>query len=90
MDGRCEGAIDLIVALFRLAVADYLGRSYSYDGCAPTRTVGIRYRPDAATFLASPWAAYLADQIGLQASAIWREARRLNNLYVADRISDAA
>lgn len=78
MDGCCEGAIELIVAVFRLAVADYLGRSYGHDGSAATRSVASRNRPGAKVFLASAWAAYLADQIGLNASAIWREVRRID------------
>ena len=76
-DGRCEGAIELITSIFRLAVADYLGHSYSHDGFAAIRCVRSRYRASAATFFSSPWAAYLADLIGLEASALWREVRRL-------------
>jgi len=41
-------------------------------------------------FLTSPFAAYLADQIGLNASAIWREARRLDDHLAARGISQAA
>lgn len=80
LDGRCEGAIELIVAIFRLAVADYLGHSYSHDGCAPTRRTKSRFRPHAAAFLSGPWAAFLADQIGLDSTAIWREVKRLEQL----------
>jgi len=79
LDGRCEGSIDLIVAVFRLAIADYLGHSYSHDGCAPIRRSTSSHRSEAVTFLTSPWAGYLADQIGLHAPAIWREARRLES-----------
>ena len=32
MDPRFEGARDLILAIFRLAVADYLGLAFSHDG----------------------------------------------------------
>ena len=76
-DGRCEGAIELIASIFRLAVADYLGHSYSHDGYAAIRRVRSRHRANAARFFSSPWAAYLADLIGLEASALCREVRRL-------------
>jgi hypothetical protein len=33
MDGRSNSARELIIAVFRLAIADYLGLSYSDDGC---------------------------------------------------------
>jgi len=77
LEGRTEGARELLLAAFRLAVADYLGHSYSHDMDAPIRTAGNRFRSEAATFLKSAWAAYLADLVGLEASAIWREARLL-------------
>lgn len=78
MDLRTEGARDLILAIFRMAVADYLGISYGHDGPVPTRqTKGRPFVAEAAAFLASASAAYLADLVGLEASAIWREARRL-------------
>ena len=77
LEGLTEGARDLVLAVFRLAVADYLGYSYSHDGNAPVRATGHRLRSEAATFLNSAWAAYLADLIGLESAAIWREARRL-------------
>jgi len=37
MDPRIEGARDLILAIFRLAVADYLGLAFSHDGPGPVR-----------------------------------------------------
>lgn len=78
MDPRIEGARDLILAVFRLAVADYLGLAFSYEGAGPVRqTRRAPYVGQAGLFLASAWAAYLADQVGLQGSAIWREARRV-------------
>lgn len=76
MDGRCEGAIELVAAIFRLAIADYRGHSYSHDGVGPARKSTPRHRADAREFLGGPWCLYLADQIGLEGSAIWREARR--------------
>lgn len=81
MDPRAEGARDLILAIFRLAVVDYLGIAYGHDGPGPIRHVeGHRFLAQAAAFLTSAWAAYLADLVGLQAPAIWREARRLRGL----------
>ena len=75
MNPRSEGAKELLLAVFRLAVADYLGISYSHDGCAPTRCVRSGFRSEAECFLVSAWASCLADMAGLSASAVWREAR---------------
>jgi hypothetical protein len=75
MEGRAEGARELILAVFRLGVADYLGHSYSHDGDAAVRSVGHRWASEAAIFLIGPWAACLGDLIGLDSRVIWREAR---------------
>ena len=75
IEGRTEGARDLILAVFRLGVADYLGHSYSHDGDAPVRNVGHRWASEAAIFLMGAWAAFLGDLIGLDSGVIWREAR---------------
>ncbi len=78
MDPRIEGARDLILAVFRLAVADYLGIPFNHDGVGPVRrTRRAAYVGKAGLFLAGGWAGYLADLIGLEASAIWTEARKL-------------
>lgn len=78
MDPRVEGARDVILAIFRLAVADYIGLAFSHDGPGPVRrTRRAPYVGQAGLFLGSAWAAYLADLIGLEASAIWREANKL-------------
>lgn len=78
MDPRAECGRDLILAIFRLAVADYLGLAFSHDGMGPVRrTRRAPYIEQSGLFLASAWAAYLADLIGLNGSAIWREARKL-------------
>jgi hypothetical protein len=90
MDPRIEGARDLILAIFRLAVADYLGLAFSHDGPGQLRrTRGAPYIEQAGLFLASAWAAYLADLIGLDGSAIWREARKLGESE-CDRVSRPA
>jgi hypothetical protein len=82
VDPRAEGARDLILAIFRLAVADYLGLAFSHDGPGPARrTRRAPYVGQAGLFLASAWAAYLADLIGLNGSAIWREARQLGESH---------
>jgi hypothetical protein len=75
-EGRAEGARELILAVFRLAVADYRGISYDYDGPVRRRRVSAAYRADAAIFLRGGWATYLADLIGLSSPAIWLAARR--------------
>lgn len=78
MDPRAEGARDLVLAIFRIAVADYLGIAYGHDDPGPIRRMrGRPFAVEASAFLASPWAAYLADLVGLQAPAIWREAKQL-------------
>jgi hypothetical protein len=78
VDPRIEGARDLILAIFRLAVADYLGLAFSHEGAGPVRrTRRAPYVGQAGLFLASAWAAYLADLVGLQGLAIWREARKI-------------
>jgi hypothetical protein len=78
MDGQTEGTRDLILAVFRLAVADYLGLSHSYDGRGPARRVKPQFRADADGFLRSQWAGWLGDNIGVQASAICAEAKWLD------------
>ena len=90
LEGRTEGARELILAIFRLAVADYLGHSYSHDGNAPVRATRNRFRPEATTFLKSAGAAYLADLIGLESAAIWREARLFGASAAADLPQHAA
>jgi hypothetical protein len=47
LDGRTLGAIDLILAIFRLAVADYLGLAYGHDAVGRPRAVRPRYRAHA-------------------------------------------
>ena len=76
MDGRAEGALDLVLAIFRLAVCDYLGLSYGHDG--PDRPRACRTRQDVAEaglFLTSAWAAHLGEIAGFHSELVWREAR---------------
>ena len=76
MDGRAEGARDLVLAIFRLAVCDYLGRSYGHDG--PDRIRACRTRQhvvEAGLFLTGARAAHLGEIAGFRAEVVWREAR---------------
>jgi hypothetical protein len=77
-DGRAIGARDLILAVFRLAVADYLGVWYGHDEPAPVKRTKGGFHSEAEGFLCSAWAAYLADLVGIQAKAIWRDSERLH------------
>ena len=49
MDDRTETARDLVLAIFRLAVCDYLGLSYGHDGpdrsrhCGPPSRAAVSY-----------------------------------------------
>jgi hypothetical protein len=76
-EGRAIGARDLIIAVFRLAVADSLGVWYGHDEPAPVKRTKGGLKVEAGEFLRSPWAAYLADLVGLQAKAIWGDTVRL-------------
>jgi len=75
--GRAIGARDLIIAVFRLAVADSLGVWYGHDEPAPVKRTKRGLNVEADEFLRSPWAAYLADLVGLRAKAIWADTVRL-------------
>lgn len=76
MDGRGEGARDLVLAIFRLAVCDYLGLSYGHDG--PDRPRACRTRQhvaEAGLFLTGAWAAHLGEIAGFRSELVWCEAR---------------
>ena len=73
VDGRGICARDLVLAIFRLAVADHLGICYGHDGPIPRKLIRKRdSAPEAATFLAGPWAAYLADLSGFRVRIVQR------------------
>jgi hypothetical protein len=76
------GAQGLVLAIFRLAVADYLGLVDGSDGRVRRRGMDLRRRAEAAAFMAGPHAERLAGLIGLSADAIWAEARRRDRLDV--------
>ena len=84
LEAQNVGARDLLLAVFRLAVADYLGHSYSHDGDTPVRATGIQFRSEATGFLQNAWAGYLADLIGLESSVMWRRARLLDEHPAAE------
>ena len=76
MDGRTEGARDVVLAIFRLAVCDYLGLSYGHDG--PDRPRACRTRQhvvEAGLFLMGARAAQLAEMAGFRSALVMREAR---------------
>jgi hypothetical protein len=77
-DGRVIGAQELILAIFRLAVTDYLGVWYGHDKPAPVKRTKRGFHSEAEGFLRSSWAAYLGDLVGIQANAIWRDTERLH------------
>ena len=86
-DGRAIGARDLILAVFRLAVADYLGVWYGHDEPAPVKRTKGGFHSEAEGFLRSSWAEYLAELVGIQANAIWRDTERL---HLRDRQTERA
>ena len=87
-DGRAIGARDLILAVFRLAVADHLGVWYGHDEPAPAKRTKRLFHSEAEGFLRSAWAVYLGDLVGIRADALWREAGRLRSQ--ADLLDRAA
>ena len=76
-EGCVLGARDLVVAIFRLAVADYLCIWYGHDEPAPYRDRNTGFEQDAADFLRSRWAICLAEGAGFSARTVWLEACRL-------------
>jgi hypothetical protein len=78
-DERTEAMRDLIVAIFRLAVADYLGLSYGHDGPDRPRRVRAVHQADAGRFLSGHWARWLAGLIGLRAGLVLREADQISS-----------
>jgi hypothetical protein len=85
MDGREECARDLVLAVFRLAVSDYLGLSYGHDGFDRARRIHSPFPADARLFLTSRWAGHLAEMAGLVAETVWREAQVLGESAASSR-----
>jgi hypothetical protein len=69
-------ARDLVLAVFRLAVADYLGVCYGHDEPGPNKRTKGSAQADAADFLVSLWASHLADLAGFSVNTVWKEAQR--------------
>jgi hypothetical protein len=71
-------ARELVLAVFRLAVADYVGIVYGHDEPGPNK--GTRVNPevqaDAAKFLTSPWSTHLGELAGFSAHTVWKCAQR--------------
>ena len=74
MTDLTAGAQDLVLAIFRLAVCDYLGLSYGHDGPDRKRRVLPTGRDEAASFLQSSWAMFLGDVAGVPAAIVWTKA----------------
>jgi hypothetical protein len=80
-----EGARHLILAVFRLAVCDYLGLSYGHDAPGRPRRICSPFAAEAGLFLASYWAAHLADLAGFRSRLVWREAQAMKKAGQAGR-----
>lgn len=79
MGDLAEAARDLVLAIFRLAVCDYLGLSYGHDGPDRPRRCRSRGAVEAALFLTSAWAAHLGDLAGFRSDVVWREAKAMHD-----------
>ena len=77
VEGLVICARDLVLAIFRLAVADYQGVAYGHDEPGPNKYTGInpKVQSEAAKFLTSPWAAHLGDLAGFSAHTVWKSAQ---------------
>ena len=76
VEGLAICARDLVLAVFRLAVADHLGVCYGHDEPGPNKRTKGRFTADAADFLVGPWAAHLADLAGFSVRTVWKKAQR--------------
>ena len=79
MDWQIECSRDLVLAILRLAVSDYLGIAYGHDEPAPMKCTVRSRNQEAELFLKSPWCGYLSDLIGLSPGVVWREAWLMNS-----------
>lgn len=90
MDGRAEGARDLVLAIFRLAVCDYLGLSYGHDEPDRPRPCRTRDPDEVLLFLSGTWAADLAEMAGLHPDLVWKEARLIKQRMASGQAADPA
>jgi hypothetical protein len=79
MDWEVECHTDLILAVFRLAVADVTGTNYSHNGGGTKRRGSRQHCADARVFLEGEWGAELAEMIGLSSERLGTEVRRLRS-----------
>lgn len=79
VDWQIECSRDLVLAILRLAVTDYLGIAYGHDEPGPMRCTRRSRNREAEHFLKSPWCAYLSDLIGLWPGVVWRLASLMNS-----------
>ena len=77
VEGLAICARDLVLAIFRLAVADHLGVCYGHDEPGPNKYTRInpKVQSDAAQFLTSSWATHLGDLAGFSAHTVWKHAQ---------------
>ena len=77
VEGLAICARDLVLAVFRLAVADYQGFAYGHDGPGPNKYTRIdpKVQSEAAQFLTSSWATHLGDLAGFSAHTVWKSAQ---------------
>ena len=70
-------ARELVLAVFRLAVADYVGGAYGHDEPGPDKRTRVNpeVQADAAKFLTSPWATHLGELAGFSARTVWKVAQ---------------
>ncbi len=70
-------ARELVLAVFRLAVADYQGVAYGHDEPGPNKYTQInpKVQSEAATFLTSLWATHLGELAGFSAQTVWTNAQ---------------
>ena len=79
MDWQIECSRDLVLAILRLAVSDYLGIAYGHDEPVPMKSTVRSRNQEAEHFLKGPWCGYLSDLIGLPPGVVWREASLINS-----------
>lgn len=70
MDGATACAQELVLAIFRLAVADSLAIAYGHDGPARFRRIARSNSDEATAFLVSSWADHLADISGFSGESV--------------------
>ena len=69
---------DLVLAVFRLAFADYVGVAYGHNepGDHKYTRINPEVQAEAAEFLTGPWASHLGDLAGVPVQKVWRQAQR--------------